>query len=139
MAGLMNTTVFCIQCARPNVRLASVHRNEVPTVVAFRTLQEAQRARAILWNKTWAYNAWGEVLIMMPLKTLVCEEGGKLGIWRTTPNVLLRRGMNKFGVDVCEVDPDDVLCVSRALFVHKDVAMHVMSQQLAATWQLKTD
>jgi hypothetical protein len=41
-----------MQHARPNLRLVCVHRNEVPTVVAFRTVLQAQRARQVMWNET---------------------------------------------------------------------------------------
>lgn len=120
------------------MRLASVHRNDVPAVVAFHTLTEAKRARAILWERTWAYDAWGEMLIMMPLKKMVPppEEGCNLSILRTTPHALLRRGMNKFGVDVCEVDDEGVLHVSRSVFIHKSVATKSLTQYLQSTWEL---
>jgi hypothetical protein len=71
MCGLMNTTVFIQAHAPTSVQLTRLASQRGATINPFRTLQEAQRARAIRWNKTWAYNAW-EVLIMMPLKTLVC-------------------------------------------------------------------
>jgi hypothetical protein len=39
----------------------------VPTAVAFRTVLQAQRARQVM-NETWRYDAWGQVIVMMPLK-----------------------------------------------------------------------
>jgi hypothetical protein len=65
---MMNTPLYCVQIARPNLCLAGVHRNDVPTVVAFRTVLQAQRARQVMWNETWRYDAWGQVIVMMPLK-----------------------------------------------------------------------
>jgi hypothetical protein len=71
------------------------------TVVTFRTLQEAQRAR-YRWNKTWAYNAW-EVLIMMPLKTWCART--RTGIWLLNVLASAPRHELSFQVNVCEVDP----------------------------------
>jgi hypothetical protein len=136
MSAMMNSSLFCVQYTRPPLRLAGVQRNDVPTIIAFRTLAEAQRARTILWNQTWAYDAWGEVLIMMPLKKAVRADEGSLGIFRTSPHAIHRRGMNKFGVDVCEVDVDDTLRVSRAMFVHKEVDVCLVNNQLQRAWAL---
>jgi hypothetical protein len=133
---MMNSPLFYMQHARPNLRLVCVHRNEVPTVVAFRTVLQAQRARQVMWNETWQYDAWGQVIMMMPLKGLVKHQSGGMVIWKATPHAILRRGINKFGVDVCEIDTDNILRVTQAIFVHKQLDIDVMSQHLQTSFKL---
>jgi hypothetical protein len=102
---MIDTPLYCVQILASNLCLAGIfYRNDVPTVVAFRTVLQAQRARQVILGETWRYDAWGQVIVMMPLKQL--EINQPACIWRHTPPSL-RRGINKFGVDVCEVGKDN--------------------------------
>jgi hypothetical protein len=56
----------------------------VPTVVAFRTVLQAQRARQVM-NETWRYDAWGQVIVMMPLKQLAKDQSTGMHLKATHP------------------------------------------------------
>lgn len=122
----LHRTFICLK--RPTqfgFGIVSVKRNEVDTLVSFKTEADAKRAKNIMTSGTWVYKHRSECEFLSAI--LPAEE-----TWRVTGEQLVECGIGKFGIDRCFVDEDGCIVVDEAYFLNRDVCTEKFRARLVA-------
>jgi hypothetical protein len=122
MSHAMARPFICLKNAtRAGFAVVSVPRNDVHTILAFRSESEALRARCIMSKGVWVLKRRRECEFLSPIPAIDDPSDPSTNVWKTTGAHILHYGIGRFGVDECHVDDDGCIVLVQAFFINRDV------------------